>query len=349
MKRLLLIMVVICLLLTGCGNQNDLNDDISNEESKEDIKEPEEPVEEKKISIIDMSSNSRPYAVVINNYISATKVQTGLNEAYIIYEFPIEGGITRSLALFKDKTDVKIGTVRSARQNYIDYVMENDAIFVHFGWNIPAKEDISEYKIEYIDGNSRDNKAFKREKNGLATEHTVYTNISTIISHNKNTRKFRTTTDVKPPLHYVTDIVDLSKYEDSVVANNVKVNYASYNVEFKYNTETKRYERYVKGNIHKDYVTGAIYDTKNILVISVGTNSIKEYTDTAGTNYLNIKNIGSGSGYYVTNGYARKITWKKETRKSQTIYKYEDGSTVNINDGNTYIMFQPTNQKINIK
>ena len=32
---------------------------------------------------------------IINNYPDSTRVQTGLNEAYIIYEIPIEGGMSR--------------------------------------------------------------------------------------------------------------------------------------------------------------------------------------------------------------------------------------------------------------
>lgn len=344
MKKTFLVFLMLCLLLTGCGKKEEVkNDNVENEEIKQPV------VEEKKIEIIDMDSDSRPYAVVFNNYPSATKVQAGLNDAYLVYEFPIEGGISRSLALFKDKTDVKVGTIRSARQNYIDYAMENDAIFVHFGWNVPAKNDIATYNIDYIDGNTRDGKPFKREKNGLATEHTVYTNLSTIIDYNNSTRKFRTTSDVKPPLHYVTEVVDLSKFEDSLVANNVKVNYSSsFNVEFKYNAEKQRYDRYVKGTLHQDYFKKETFDTKNILVVSVGTGSIAEHKDMAGTNYLNINNIGSGSGYYITNGYARKITWTKEARNKQTVYKYEDGTVVDINDGNTYIMMMPLSQNVNI-
>ena len=47
--------------------------------------------------------NNRPVAVMINNlYPTAQSVQTGLNQADIVYEAYAEGGVTRLLAVFKD-------------------------------------------------------------------------------------------------------------------------------------------------------------------------------------------------------------------------------------------------------
>lgn len=334
MKKTLVLIFASCLILTGCG---DKKKDNKKETTK---KEPEVKVEEK-IKIIDMDSKTRPYAVVINNYPSATKVQSGLQQAYMIYEIPIEGGMSRSVALYKDVTDVKLGTIRSARQNHIDYVLENDAIFVHFGWNYKAQADIGSLGINYIDGNSSDPTPFWRENPlGLATEHTVYTNLSKVISYNKNTKKYRTTTDAKPPLKYTTDEVDLSKSEDAKVANNITIPYGSVNVGYTYDTNTKRYKRYVNGGAHTDYFTKQHYDCKNIIVLSVGIGYLSGHGDMAGNSYLNINNIGSGSGYYITNGYARKITWSKESRGAQTKYKYADGTEVEINDGNTWVMIK---------
>ena len=171
MKKIFFLIILCLFIITGCTDNSDvLQEQIIPKDDAEVIVE--------KVKIIDYESNTRPYAVVINNFPSAVKVQSGLNDAYIVYEFPIEGGITRSLALYKDKTDVKIGTVRSARHDYLDYVLENDAIFVHFGWSHTAQEDIFKLGIDYIDGNTRDYNAFWRENpESIATEHTVYTNL----------------------------------------------------------------------------------------------------------------------------------------------------------------------------
>ena len=61
-----------------------------------------------------------------------------------------------------------------------------------------------------------------------------------------------------------------------------------------------------------------------------------------------LDNIGSGDGYYITNGYAVPIVWEKESRSSQTIYRYSDGTEIDVNDGNTYIQIQPITQELTI-
>lgn len=340
MKKVIkyLFIVLTIFIITGCGKEK---------EEKKVNKQKNEVIIEKKVTIIDEKSNTRPYAIVVNNYPKATKVQTGLNEAYIIYEFPIEGGITRSLALFKDKENIKIGTIRSARHDYLDYVLENDAIFVHYGWSSYAKEDISKLGINNI-GDSYTYPFWRENPENLATEHTVYTNLTKLIEHNNKTTKYRTTTDIKSPLKYTIDNIDLSKEEDATLANNVEISYSeAYKIKYEFNNETKRYDRYINKNKHIDYFDQKNFDTKNIIVVFIEWGYMPG-TDTAGSKYLDLNNIGTGKGYYITNGYAKEITWEKKDRNSQTIYKYLDNSEIEVNDGNTYIIFQSKNAGIDM-
>ena len=58
---------------------------------------------------------------------------------------------------------------------------------------------------------------------------------------------------------------------------------------------------------------------------------------------------GSGNGYYITNGYAKKITWSKKSKTEKTIYKYDDGTEISVNDGNTYVNFFNKSKSIKIK
>ena len=122
------------------------------EEKQIEETDKQEPVIEKKLQILDLESDSRPIAVMINNHKIAQPYQTGLNDAYLVYEMIVEGGITRMMAVFKDKDTATIGTVRSSRHYFLDYAQENDAIYTHFGWSEKAKQDINDLNnfIKYI-------------------------------------------------------------------------------------------------------------------------------------------------------------------------------------------------------
>ena len=59
---------------------------------------------------------------------------------------------------------------------------------------------------------------------------------------------------------------------------------------------------------------------------------------------MNLSNVGSGSGYYITEGKAIKITWSKASRDAKTIYKDENNQILEVNDGNTFVQLQPSGQ-----
>ena len=60
----------------------------------------------------------RPVAVMVSN-IKAALPQYGIDEADIVYELPVEGGITRLMAIYADYTNVPdVCSVRSCRYYY---------------------------------------------------------------------------------------------------------------------------------------------------------------------------------------------------------------------------------------
>ena len=74
-------------------------------------------------------TDDRPVAIMINNITTAQPVQAGLNQADIIYETEVEGGITRLLAVYQDVSKAAtIGTIRSARYAYVDLALGHNAI-----------------------------------------------------------------------------------------------------------------------------------------------------------------------------------------------------------------------------
>jgi hypothetical protein len=150
--------------------------------------------------------------------------------------------------------------------------------------------------------------------------------------------KYEDTTKKDLMLNYSVDEVDLSKMEGSKVANKVNITYSnSTETNYVYDSDNKVYLRYVNNVEHKDYSTKEQYTVKNIITYQVSNHTLSG--DVKGRQ--DIDNIGSGSGYYISNGYAVPIKWSKKSRSAQTIYTYEDGTEINVNDGNTYIQIQP--------
>ena len=334
-KKIVIMLLLLCTLLTGCGKDT-YGPVKPGETGNKDNKDNNEPVVNQKLKIVDVNSKSRPVAVMINNLSAARPVQSGVMDAYIVYEIIVEGGITRYMAVYKDKDTAKIGTVRSSRDYYLDYALENDAIYVHFGWSPQAQELIGKLGVNNINGLSDD--AFWRDNPmNLAYEHTAYTSMDKIMKVAKN-KGYRLTSEKDLLLNYSADEVSIENEESSLKADNVSIRYSNVvTTSYKYNPTDKLYYRSVNGSVQKDYVTKKQYTTKNIIISYVDNGNISN--DNKGRQELN--NIGTGKGYYITDGYSIPITWTKTSRNEQTVYKKLNGEEITVNDGNTFIQIAP--------
>lgn len=336
-KIILIILGVAIVLLLGIALFIFLNKDDKEIDSGKD-KNNTGKKEEEKLSIVDLESDSRPYAVMVNNLAAARPYHSGLQDAYLVYEMIVEGGITRLLAVFKDANTKRIGSVRSARHYYLDYALENDAIYVHYGWSPQAQSDVNSLGINNING-LYDNAFWRDTTLDVAYEHTAFTSIENI-EKVASRKKYSLKSTKDTLLNYSVEEVDLSKEENSKIANSVNIKYSNYiTTTYVYNEDEKVYYRSANGNAHKDYITGKQYTTKNIIVALMSNDGISN--DAKGRQELN--NIGTGEGYYITDGYLIPITWEKSSRKEQTVYKTLAGKEITVNDGNTYIQNAPLN------
>lgn len=331
----LLIFIVILgstfayLCISGNKDKNNTKPNVPIEEEKKK----EEPVVIKKLQIIDKDSNSRPIAVMVNNIHVATPYQSGLQDAYLVYEMIVEGGITRLMAVFKDADTARIGSIRSSRHYYLDYVMENDAIYVHDGYSPFAKDDISKFGINNLNATG----TWREYDLPVDTEHTEFSSIEKI-TEAATKRNYRLTSDKKTLLNYSVDEVSLMNEEGAIKADNLEVKFSNYHTtKFTYDSENMVYLRGYNSKDHVDYITKKQYTAKNIIVALMNNSGIAN--DAKGRQDLS--NIGTGDGYYITDGYAIPIKWTKDSRESQTVYKKLNGEEIKVNDGNTHIENAP--------
>lgn len=288
-----------------------------------------------------LSSYSRPIAVMIDNHIDAMP-QAGLLEADIVYEIIVEGGETRLMLILQDKDLDKIGPVRSARHYFLDYALENDAIYVHYGWSPQAQEDISDLGVNNINGIYESTSSFWRVTDKYAPHNAVTSTDNILdIAARKGYRTEKYDNDTV--LNYVVAEVNL---ENGQTANTVTIPYSYVNtVKYEYDEDTKEYVRYSRGEKQVDWDSGKTVTTKNIIIEKAKNSTLNDGTSKGRQTIDNIKEL---DGYYITNGKAIPITCTKTSRSGKTVYKDLEGNEIDVNDGKTFIQICPEDAKIEI-
>ena len=120
--------------------------------------------------------------------------------------------------------------------------------------------------------------------------------------------------------------------DSKTTAEKVEVGYAINKPWYEYNSTDGRYYRYQYGDKHIDDQNNKQLYCSNIIIQFVNSTL---YDDNKS---LNITLSGTGEGWFITNGKAEKITWKKDNQLSgQTKYYDKSGKEIVLNTGKTWI------------
>jgi len=284
----------------------------------------------------------RPVAVMIDNQGKRVLPQGGLDKAQLIYEITVEGGETRLMPVFWQNKPKMIGPVRSSRHYYLDYVLEHDAVYVHFGWSPQARNDISLLKINNINGVGYGGEVFWDLTKDRGNWQDSYTSMERVNNFIKKA-KYRTLTEKKLVFNYNQIDTEMSNGEK---AENVSIKYnSSISAGYVYDPLLKQYLRIRDGEPHMERVSKKQLMVKNIIIQHISNYGIKG--DMKGRQSL--ANIGNGNGWFITDGKAIKIKWSKQSRSAPTQYTDETGNSIMLNPGLTWIQITPISGKVKIE
>ena len=341
--------LVMVFAMAGCGNK-EIDVDIS---SKTDNVSSNDPLLSADGSLVnpltgvkdlaESANGQRPVAIMVNNISLAQGVQSGLSKADIVYEAYAEGGITRLLAVFKDANKIpRVGSVRSARYSYVDLAMGHDAIYVHAGINEShCVPHVKETGIDNINLNSgAPAKYGMRISNGLASEHTLYTDGNNLVKCFANLN-WRTKLNGSEKMwqSFADEDKPITLTGGAAKEVNIKMSAAS-TTKFVYDSSAGKFVRYRGASAMKDYSSGEQFAFTNVLVLETDLISFDGYiTKTA---------LEGGSGYYFSKGTYQKIKWSKGTARDSFKITLEDGSECKFNAGNTWVSLMDKTQNVNI-
>lgn len=305
------------------------------------------------LPIHEEAAGKRPVAVVINNIYKALP-QSGIAQADLIYEVLAEGDITRLVAIFQDHDAAKIGPVRSARDYFVHFALNHDAIFVHHGGSPSGYTRIKELKIDHLDGMNLEGPYYWRDRTYPAwdsihagqtrpMEHSSYTNSEKIKAA---IAQFGFRADLYEDAPFGFSFVaaaPLAEADASEPATTVKVPFSSdYTRSFSYDPATRLYAVSNRNGPHRDAETEESLNVSNILIQFVSMRIIAG--DEAGRR--EVGTVGSGEGYLVTAGGYRPVKWSKPDAKNPTAWTFADGSVMRLNPGRTWICVFQDNGKV---
>ena len=293
-------------------------------------------------------SDVRPVAIMVNNLKDALP-QIGISNADVIYETLEEGGITRLLCIFNNYSDItEIGSIRSARDYYIDISDAHDAIFVHAGGSTYAYADLASRHTQNIDGlyAGQFYRSAERRQT-MAKEHTLMISGSGL-EEAISDYGYRTTSDRPSPL-----IFDENYSKGSLVANHVEFPFSIGYTANPYITAFFDYDTasgtYLKGQFNQPHIDGngnKQLAFKNVLTLSCPMNRIAG--DALGC--IQVHFTGTGKGTYSVDGTQREIVWSKPSRGSAyTLYESDGVTPLLLAPGKSYIAVVPTGTNITVK
>lgn len=348
LKRMMLVATAV-LVLGGCGKgkePEETTQEVIETTPIETTTEPETTVSREGMMpsyltgewVDEAIGKRRPVAVMLNN-IKVAVPQSGVENAGVVYEAPVEGGITRIMGIFEDYDELtKIGSVRSARTYYVYFAKEFDSIYVHFGEANYATPLLSSSNIQNLSGLEGVGNIVYYRTTDRKAPHNAYTSAEGI-QKGIESMKYRTNYEDDYTGHYkfASDGEKITLTNGSP-ALKLTPGYAVNSPWFEYNSEDELYYRFQYNDKQIDQETGNQLAYKNIIMQFCDTRAIGD------TEYLDITVSGSGKGKYLTNGQVIDITWKKDTEFGPTRYFDLEGKEIVLNQGKTWVCIVQSNR-----
>ena len=290
------------------------------------------------------AAGQRPVAIMINNIKIATP-QIGISQADLIYEMPVEGGITRLMAVFADVTTVpEIGSIRSARHDYIDLAGGLDAIYIHFGASDLAENQFIQQKTAHLSLMNYTNSYWRDPEwaEHRGQEHSVKTTGDRLLQAIIQSKFRQTIRENQKPAFRFRSAGDFAA-ADGQAAVQVSAPFSDYAVAtFTYDQATRLYSKGQFGSGHLDLATGQPIKFTNVFLllakITLSVNGVNKEID-----------LSAGSGYYVSGGKQQAITWKKGNTDDSFLFLDAKGQEIPVNTGKSYIGVLPATSKVTFR
>jgi len=255
--------------------------------------------------------NRRPFAIMLASD-EITRPLSGISAADLVIEMPVlTDGITRLMAVYQCESPVEIGSVRSARHDFIPLALGFDAIYGHWGGSHFALDKLDAGIIDNIDALVNPYSAYFR-KSTIAAPHNGFTTTDDFLNAAKKLNyRLENKFSGYPHLENAT-----AKIQQN---GKLKIDYAA-PVYFDYNHETNLYSRWRSNKREIDKNNGNQVQASVVVIMRAASRMIEP------PSYNDVDVEGTGNATIYQNGEEILATWEKKGTYSTSKLTFYDAS-----------------------
>ncbi len=255
--------------------------------------------------------------------------QYGIQDADVVYEEIVEGGITRLAAIFNSHLPAIVGPIRSVRRTDREIVFPIGGIFAFSGGAEYAVRSIETAPVKLYDESNSGAAMFR--SSARYAPHNLFGNAVLLMKKDGLPRP--------PPA--------LFSYAPAKVPLGPKV--GSFEVGFEngfavtysWNGATHSWDRSIFGAPERS-ANGVLISPKNVIVMSV------TYVGGVGVIDSYAQLIGSGAVEVFTNGTVQHGTWSRPNLRHQAVYRNRDGKVIDLTPGQTWVELLDVSEHVTI-
>jgi hypothetical protein len=256
--------------------------------------------------------------------------QYGINEADVVYEEIVEGGITRLAAIFNSNLPTKVGPVRSVRRTDREIVFPIGGIFAFSGGAQYAITSIETAPVKLIDQSTAGAAMFRDPTR--PPPHNLFANAVLL---RKEGGKVHT-----PPALFT--YVSQKAPAVGAPVGRFTVNFeAGFATSYQWDAKTHDWLRSIFGAPDVT-ATGVRVAPTNVIVMSV------KYNGGVGVEGSYAQMVGSGPVEVFSDGRLQKGSWFRRNIRLKTAYRSASGKVIALRPGQTWVELLASGETVSV-
>lgn len=268
----------------------------------------------------------RPLAIMLASDPEARPL-SGIGAADMVFEMPVTpNGITRMMAVYQCGEPTEIGSIRSARSDFIPLAQGVDAILAHWGGEHDALAALNGHIIDNIDALAYEGSTFYR-KERIPRPHNGFTT-PTLLRERADLFGYRASTSLLPYLR----TSDAPARTTSPLGDTASVSWPqNMDVRFTYDPSRNAYARWRGGEPEIDALTKRQVYAQVVVLVHTDASFVRDQ-------YIRVRTLGKGVATLWQGGRRISALWHKERASDMLTFTDAAGAPIPLEPGVLWVL-----------